>query len=101
MTNRAKARFEEVLAKHPEAYADHAARFFLGAGNDVQRALVLAKGAATRAPSEETLELWLLAAGVAGATNQACAAIAAADKTSCPLRGSRARFDAARKTCKP
>ena len=100
MTDRARARFEEVLAKHPEAYADHAARFFLGAGNDVQRALTLAKGAAASAPTEETLELWLLAAGVAGAADQACAAIAAADKTSCPLRGSRARFDAARKSCK-
>jgi tetratricopeptide (TPR) repeat protein len=101
MTERARARFEEVLAKHAEAYADHAARFFLGAGSDVPRALALAKAAATRAPTEETLELWLLAAGVAGAPDQACAAIAAADKTSCPLRGSRARFDAARKTCKP
>ncbi len=101
MTARAKARFEEVLAKHPEAYADHAARFFLGAGADLKRALELAKSAATRAPTEETLELWLLAARASANNGEACAAVDAAAKTTCPLRGSRGSFDRARASCKP
>ncbi len=101
MTERARTRFEEVMAKHFEAYADHAARFFLGEGGDVKRALDLAKRAAATAPSEETLELWLMAARATGAPADVCAAISAADKTSCPLAASRTQFDAARKTCKP
>jgi len=100
MTARAKARIEDELAKHPEAFADHAARFFLGGGADVKRALDLAKAAAGRAPSEETLEVWLLAARAASSTTEACAAVKAADATTCPLRGSRATFDEARKACK-
>jgi len=101
MTERARARFEDVLAKHPQAFADHAARFFLGEGGDVKRALALAKSAAANGPTEETLELWLLAARAAGDDAEACAAVAAAEKTTCPLRGSRANFDLAKKTCKP
>jgi tetratricopeptide (TPR) repeat protein len=100
MTERARTRIEEELAKHPEAFADHAARFFLGGGGDVKRALDLAKAAGGRAPSEETLEVWLLAARATGATAEACAAIKAADATTCPLRASRAAFDDARKSCK-
>jgi tetratricopeptide (TPR) repeat protein len=96
---RARARFEEILAKHPEAFADHAARFFLGEGGDVKRALDLAKSAAAKAPTEETLELWLTAARASSSDAEACAAVAAADKTTCPLRGSRAQFDAARAKC--
>lgn len=96
---KARVRIGELLAKHPEAFADHAARFFLGAGGDVKRALELAKGAAANAPSEETLELWLLAARASSDDAEACAAAAAAAKTSCPLRGSRASFDAARAKC--
>jgi len=100
MTERAKARIEELLVKQPEAFADHAARFFLGGGGDVKRALDLAKAAAGRAPSEETLEVWLLAARASNASAEACAAVKAADATTCPLRGSRATFDDARKSCK-
>ncbi|HEY1958057.1 MAG TPA: hypothetical protein VGH28_20690 [Polyangiaceae bacterium] len=101
MTERARARFEEILAKHPQAFEDHAARFFLGEGGDVKRALALAKSSAANAPIEETLELWLLAARANGDSAEACAALAAAEKTTCPLRGSRANFDLAKKTCKP
>ncbi len=101
MADRARARFEEILAKHPRAFGDHAARFFLGEGGDVKRALALAKAAAANAPTEETLELWLLAASAAGDAPETCAAIAAADRTTCPPRASRAELDVAKKTCKP
>ncbi|MET9081679.1 tetratricopeptide repeat protein [Streptomyces sp. NPDC004237] len=40
---RAAARYEELTARHPEAYADHAARFWLTVGDDPGRALVLAR----------------------------------------------------------
>jgi tetratricopeptide (TPR) repeat protein len=39
----ARARFEELLARQPLAFADHAAEFYLGAGADAGRALTLAK----------------------------------------------------------
>ena len=100
MTDRARTRMEDELKKHPEAFADHAARFFLGGGGDVKRALDLAKAAAGRAPSEEVLEVWLLAARAANESAETCAAVKAADATTCPLRASRATFDEARKSCK-
>lgn len=39
----AAARYEELMAHHPEAYADHAAEFWLTVGGDPQRALRLAR----------------------------------------------------------
>lgn len=42
-SNKAAARYEQLLARHPEAFADHAAEFWLEAGADPHRALELAK----------------------------------------------------------
>jgi hypothetical protein len=39
---RAAAAYELLLARRPEAYADHAAAFFMGVGNRPQRAVELA-----------------------------------------------------------
>ncbi len=39
---RAAARYDELVARHPEAFADHAAEFWLHAGADPHRALSLA-----------------------------------------------------------
>ena len=39
---RAAAAYELLLARRPEAYADHAAAFFMGLGNRPQRAVELA-----------------------------------------------------------
>jgi len=39
----AAKRFDELIARHPEAFADHAAEFWLGAGADLEKALRLAK----------------------------------------------------------
>jgi tetratricopeptide (TPR) repeat protein len=41
--NKAAARYDELVARHPEAFADHAAEFWLGAGADPSRALRLAR----------------------------------------------------------
>ncbi len=40
---RAAARYDELIASHPEAFADHAAEFWLAAGADPDKALLLAK----------------------------------------------------------
>jgi tetratricopeptide (TPR) repeat protein len=40
---RAAAEYERLLARRPEAYADHAAFFFLGVGNRPRRAVELAR----------------------------------------------------------
>jgi len=39
----ARARFEDLLRRHPQAFADHAAEFYLGAGRDAPRALAWAR----------------------------------------------------------
>jgi tetratricopeptide (TPR) repeat protein len=39
----AAARYEELITLHPEAFADHAAEFWLGAGADPERALQLSR----------------------------------------------------------
>ena len=43
LLERAAARYQELLARHPAAFADHAARFFLHFGGDPVRALALAR----------------------------------------------------------
>jgi tetratricopeptide (TPR) repeat protein len=40
---RAAARYDELVAVHPEAFADHAAEFWLAAGGDPRKALPLAR----------------------------------------------------------
>ena len=40
---RAAARYEQLLARRPEAYADHAAAFFMGIGTRPRRAVELAR----------------------------------------------------------
>ena len=40
---RAEKRYEQIVARHPAAFADHAADFWLSVGNEPQRALSLAK----------------------------------------------------------
>ena len=74
MAARARARFEEVLARLPRAYADHAASFYLGMGKDPQRALTLAHANAENRPTDEAVELWLTAAQAAGSRDETCAA---------------------------
>lgn len=41
---RARLRYEALLARHPAAFADHAAEFYLGAGSDPRRAWAWAQG---------------------------------------------------------
>jgi tetratricopeptide (TPR) repeat protein len=71
---RARTRFEEVVATLPRAYADHAASFYLGMGDDAGRALALARANAENRATSEAQALWLTAAMAAGARGEACAA---------------------------
>lgn len=69
----ARTRYEELSRRHPEAFADHAARFFLKRG-EAKRALELAEANAKSRPTEEALDLWLGAATAANAKDAMCAA---------------------------
>ncbi len=72
-TEAARARYEELLTKHPEAYADHAARFYLGSGSDPKKALEHAEKNARLRPTEEAIDLWMAAAAAAQRKDQICA----------------------------
>lgn len=96
---RARARFDEVLARLPLAYADHAASFFLGMGHDPARALALAATNARNRPTAEAVELWLTAAQAAQSTDGTCAAAAAARRQRHPSPELRERAIAASRAC--
>ena len=55
--DRAAARYEELVARHLEAFADHAAEFWLDAGADPQRALWLAQRNLEVRPTRRAREL--------------------------------------------
>ena len=69
----ARARYEELVKRHPEAFADHAARFYLKQG-EAAHALELAETNAKLRSTEEALDLWLGAATAANAKDAMCAA---------------------------
>jgi hypothetical protein len=58
----ARAAWERYVAALPAAFADHAARFYLGAGADPRRALALAREDLARRPSEDARALSVEAA---------------------------------------
>jgi hypothetical protein len=70
----AKARYDALTATHPEAFADHAARFWLNAGGDRQKALALAKKNVEVRKTEAAYDLLLMTALAASSKEEACAA---------------------------
>lgn len=56
---KAAARFDELMAAHPAAFANHAARFWLGIGGDPQKAVRLARLYLANTPTTEAYELAL------------------------------------------
>jgi hypothetical protein len=99
MAERAAARYAEVLARLPLAYADHAASFYLGMGHDPARALVLAKQNADNRPTDEAIELWLTAAQAASSKDDTCAAASKALARPHASQELRDRATDARKGC--
>lgn len=71
---RATRRYEELLARHPSAFADHAARFYLAAGADPKRALALARDNLKLRPTVDAHQLVLDAALLADTPLSACEA---------------------------
>jgi tetratricopeptide (TPR) repeat protein len=51
----ARLGFEELLEKHLLAFADHAAEFYAGSGNDCRRALVLVRANVANRPTRRAL----------------------------------------------
>ncbi|HSK02112.1 MAG TPA: tetratricopeptide repeat protein [Kofleriaceae bacterium] len=68
----ARAAWERHVAALPEAFADHAARFYLGAGADPRRALALARANLAHRPSDDARALAVEAALGAGEAALAC-----------------------------
>jgi tetratricopeptide (TPR) repeat protein len=70
----AAARYDELTAAHPAAFADHAAQFWLGAGNDAQKGLRLAKFnfRVRKTPRAYELLAQALEANTAGAASARC-----------------------------
>ncbi len=71
---RASFRYQELLQKHPAAFADHAARFFLAAG-DARRALGLAEQNLRVRRTAESEALVVETATAAGEGARACAVV--------------------------
>jgi hypothetical protein len=65
---RAAARYDELLARHPEAFADHAAEFWLHAGADPHRALWLATRNLEVRPTPRAHDLLSRATSAVGGT---------------------------------
>ena len=64
----ARAGFEELVARHELAFADHAAEFYLGGGGDARRALELARTNLANRPTRRAFELFANASKHYGAT---------------------------------
>lgn len=62
----ARSGFESLLARHPRAFADHAAEFYLAGGGNPARAFELAQLNLANRPTPRAFELALQAARAAG-----------------------------------
>jgi len=67
----ARQRFDALLARHPRAYADHAAEFFLGAGDDAERAFFWARLTLTERGTRRAHQLAIRAAEATGRHGEA------------------------------
>ncbi len=72
MKQQATAGFEKLLLRHPAAFADHAARFYLGPGANPKRALELATLNLEGRQTPDAFDLGLMAALGAGDSAMAC-----------------------------
>jgi len=64
--------FDELLERHLLAFADHAADFYAGIGNDCGRALALARTNVENRPNRRALEQVKAIAGKGGESGAAC-----------------------------
>ena len=97
--DRARLRYGELMAKHPEAFADHAAAFFLGLGQDPQRAFGYAALNAANRRTEASFDLLITAALAAGKRDEACSAAAKAESLTYATQAFRALVKTTRDGC--
>lgn len=90
---RAIARYDELMATHPEAFADHAAELWIGAGADPSRALVYAERNLAFRPTVRAWELVVRAARAAGDAQRACVAARGAGEAGYLYRTARTVVD--------
>ena len=72
LASRATAGFDALLSRFPTAFADHAARYFLGPGNNPTRAFALAKQDLAIRQTSESYALAIEAGLAAKASEEAC-----------------------------
>jgi tetratricopeptide (TPR) repeat protein len=96
---RARARFDALLQAHPSAFADHAARFYMGVGQNAERALTLAEQNAKVRPTSESIFLWLTAAQAASNRSSTCAASNAGRALKYAMPAEASSFTEAQSTC--
>lgn len=88
----AQRRYDHLLARHPDAFADHGTEFYLAAGADPQRGLALAQHNLAVRQTAGAYELLLDAAEAAGRDDIACDAVRRLNGAEAPaLRGAGAR----------
>jgi tetratricopeptide (TPR) repeat protein len=97
--DRARSRYDELVAKHAEAFADHAALFYLGDGSDPAKALALAKINAANRATEPALQLLIVSALAAGSNDDACSAVVRATALRYATSALRFTVDALRDRC--
>jgi len=78
----AASRYDELIAAHPAAFADHAAEFWLGAGDDPQKGYRLAELnlRVRKTPRAYDLLAQALEANTAGAASARCSGVHLADR---------------------
>jgi tetratricopeptide (TPR) repeat protein len=96
---RAVARYDDLLAKYPEAFADHAAELYLAAGADPARALVEAERNLKVRPTVRAWELVMRAADAAGDGARACAAAGGARAAGYVYAGARTAVEETLRRC--
>jgi tetratricopeptide (TPR) repeat protein len=96
---RAAARYEDLTTRHPEAYADHAAEFWLAAGGNPKRALAFAERNLTLRPTVRAWELVVRTARASGDDLRACAAARGAREAGYLYAAAREVVDAVLERC--
>lgn len=98
LVEKARLRYQQLLQRHPSAFADHAARFWLGAGGDPRRALTLAERHLR--PTREGYDLLVQAATAAGDDGVRCSAAGRLSAFPYLTAAHRFRADSALQHCK-
>lgn len=70
----AARRYDDLTARHPEAFADHAAEFWLAAGEDPAKGLAFARRNVELRPTARAYELLLQTSLAVGSREVACSA---------------------------